>query len=182
VTALPPDHDLTKLVPAFRERVEELVRRMNALKHDAIVWEGWRSFARAEQLHRLGKGIALSMHCYGIGADIISKSMLWSPGGVWWRALGKEAKGLGLTWGGDFLDHNGEPAPDFDHVQAVPVSDEHYVRHATPAQIEALVLERLPSMDEATKPTVRERVTGKIVVPGPDPAQPPLIPRGRGKA
>jgi hypothetical protein len=101
------------------------------------VHEAWRSFERAEHLAAAGKGVAKSMHCYGLAVDIIHKSRLWGAPSEFWKRLGADVRLLGLIWGGDFK------RVDKPHVQAVLISDQAFVRKATPAQIAILVKRRL---------------------------------------
>lgn len=168
-----PDRDLSKLDPVFRERVEELVRRLVAAGWDPMVWEGWRSFERAEELQRGGTGVAKSMHCYGLAADVVwGNAPHWNPPRGFWKVLGREAKALGLTWGGDWK------RVDMPHVQALPASRDVWVRNAKPAQIAAEVADHLDFSDPARRTTVRDH-TGElppvfpVVFPPPHPKDKP---------
>lgn len=132
-----PDTDLNKLDPSFRAKLEELLRRLNKQNHDAILHEGWRSFERAAELDKTGVGKARSMHCYGLAADVISKSKKWDAPSEFWLALGATARILGMIWGGDWKKR------DKDHVQAVRVSDQPFVRNSSQDRVAALVKRRL---------------------------------------
>jgi hypothetical protein len=79
---------------------------------------------------RIGTGIRDSMHIYGAAADIIDRQKLWKNP-AFFAALGREAKKLGLTWGGDF----GDPP----HIQALPVSGQNGLRRAPVASRDAYV-------------------------------------------
>jgi len=119
-----PVRDMQLLLPSFRERVELVLERLRARGFDPVVWETYRSPARAKQLvaRRRSRVRGLSMHCYGAAVDIISESRKWSwP--QFFNALGDEAKRLGLTWGGDWNANGIQEDSDFDavHIQAVPV-------------------------------------------------------------
>jgi hypothetical protein len=133
---LPPPTSLKRissldfLQPKFRAKVHELLRRLNAAGHDAIAWETYRTPARAKQLSDRGTGIApradgsipIGMHQCGLAVDIVSSSKRWSPKPAFWVALGREAKALGLTWGGTWK------RVDKPHCQAVPVGQQNAVR------------------------------------------------------
>lgn len=108
------------LVPAFADQLEKLFQAMRDLGFDPVLHEGYRSPARAKALAATGAGIVDSMHIYGGAADIVSASSGWSDP-TFFKALGREAKKLGMTWGGDFKDKNGKPDPDGTHVQAMPI-------------------------------------------------------------
>lgn len=115
--------NLIDLVPAFRERIEELVKRMNEKGHDPWVYETWRSLERAEDLAARGAGKINSMHRYAVAADIISRTYKWGAGELFWNDLGLIAHDLKLTWGGTFHSRIDKP-----HVQAVPPDLENKIR------------------------------------------------------
>lgn len=122
--------DPAKLLPSFAARLELLFRRLRARKHprtglyfDPMLHEGRRERARAEGLAVEGVGSKNSLHIYGAAADIISKSKGWSDP-AFFKALGEEARAVGLFWGGDW-DGDGVREPGEDdqpHVQAVPAT------------------------------------------------------------
>lgn len=142
-----PDRDLAKLDPTFRERVVALLRVLVAAGFDPMVWEGRRSFERADELQRRGSGVAKSMHCYGLAVDIVwGSAPHWDPPDGFWEALGAEAKRLGLTWGGDWK------RDDKPHVQALPASRDVWVRNAKPQQIAQAVAEHLEHSDPSRRP------------------------------
>lgn len=124
------DRDLANIDPTFRERVEELLRRLRADGYDPIVWEGRRSFARAEELQRRGTGVAKSVHCYGLAVDIVDRLRRWNAPAAFWAALGRHAQALGLEWGGSWTSRVDRP-----HVQALPATTDAWVRNATAAEI-----------------------------------------------
>lgn len=123
------NRDPNMLSPAFANRLELLFKNLRMLGWDPCLNEGYRSPERAAQLaadYAAGKGPKAakdSLHIYGVAADIISCTQGWSNP-AFFKALGEEAKKLGLTWGGDF----GDP----DHVQAVPATNvaQNEVRNA----------------------------------------------------
>ncbi len=143
----PPDRDLHKLDPVFRARVLLLLERLEALGHDPVVHEAFRSFERAAYLADHGKGVARSMHCYGLAVDIISDREHWSPPPAFWTDLRDQCEALGMTAGARFKT-KARPEGDSDHVQAVHVSDQDEVRAGTPEQIAAIVRRRLPPLPE----------------------------------
>lgn len=129
---------MSRLDPTFRKHVETLLVLMIRDGWDPKVHETYRSPARASMLALVGRGTARSMHCYGVAADIISAKDKWGAPVEFWLALGHHARELGLTWGGTWRKR------DLPHVQAVPVSDQIFVRASTPLQIAARVQNRLP--------------------------------------
>lgn len=126
--------DPYRLVPAFADQLEKLFQRMRALGFDPLLYEAWRSPARAKELATKGTGIVDSMHIYGGAADIVSAKNLWSDP-TFFKALGREAKALGLTWGGDFSD-----GADMPHIQAVPGKLEVQFKALTPAQRQTILV------------------------------------------
>jgi hypothetical protein len=135
--------------------VDELLRRLKADGHDPVLWEGFRTFARAEELQRRGSGIVKSMHCYGIAADIIDRFHRWNARPPFWAALGKHADDLGLEWGGTWQ------RVDRPHVQALPASLDHWVRSARPDQVAEKVSVHLDASDPARRKTLPERPSNK---------------------
>jgi hypothetical protein len=135
------------LVPAFRAAVTALAERLRAAGYKPRLFETYRSPKRAQELVAAGKSRAkggLSMHCYGMAADIICSVHLWScaeHGCGFYEALGAEARKLGMTWGGDW-DGDGvtreQREHDLPHVQAVPIDAQAAVRRAKPDELAAL--------------------------------------------
>lgn len=129
---LPPPTSLKRIAsldflqPRFRAKVYELLRRLNAQGHDAIAWETYRTRARVKLLSDRGTGakpladgsIPIGCHEMGLAVDIVSKSKRWTPAPAFWTALGREAKALGLTWGGAWK------RVDKPHVQAIAVKEQ----------------------------------------------------------
>lgn len=114
------DRDPKKLLPDFASKLELLFQRMRARGFDPVLWEGYRSPARAAALAKKGTGIADSLHSYGAAADIVDRKLLWDATPAFWSALGQEAQKLGLTWGGTFGDK--------PHVQAVSLQQQDAFR------------------------------------------------------
>jgi peptidoglycan L-alanyl-D-glutamate endopeptidase CwlK len=133
---LPPDTsrarvaDLEALQPEFRRKVEALITRMQADGFDPMIWETYRTPARAKLLSDRGTGakpradgsIPIGMHQLGLAVDIVSASKMWTPPAAFWAALGKHAEAIGLTWGGRWK------RVDKPHVQAVPVKEQEAKR------------------------------------------------------
>jgi GNAT superfamily N-acetyltransferase len=115
------NRDPSRLLPSFARKVDLLIQRLRAQGFDPIFWEGYRTPERAADMARIGTGIRDSMHIYGAAVDIIDRNKLWKNP-AFFRALGREAKALGLYWGGDFGDS--------PHVQALPVSAQNGLRRA----------------------------------------------------
>lgn len=136
------------LVPPFRAAITTLADRLSAAKFKPRLFETYRSPKRAQELVEAGRSRArggLSMHCYGMAADIICADHLWSCEHHecgFFEALGREAKTLGMTWGGDWDGDDvtrEQREHDLPHVQAVPITAQAAVRRATPAQLADLV-------------------------------------------
>lgn len=119
------DRDPAKLLPPFAAKVERLFGAMRERGHEAILWEGYRSAERAQQLSDRGSGIKLSMHVLGAAVDIIHAEDYWQASDDFWDALGDESEELGLTWGGRWKRR------DLPHVQAVAVKDQERFRRMT---------------------------------------------------
>lgn len=126
------DRDPSKLVPSFARKIDQLFRALRAQGYDPVFWEGYRSPERAAEMARLGVGIKDSMHSYGAAADIIDRAKLWNAP-AFFKALGAQAKALGLTWGGDWT------RGDLPHVQAIPVTAQNALRAAPVASRDAVV-------------------------------------------
>jgi hypothetical protein len=135
------------LVPPFREAVATLVQHLKAGGFKPHVHETYRSPKRAKELVDAGRSRArggLSMHCYGMAADIICADHLWSCEArdcAFYEALGREARALGMTWGGDW-DGDGvtreQREHDLPHVQAVPFEAQAAVRRGKPKELTEL--------------------------------------------
>jgi peptidoglycan L-alanyl-D-glutamate endopeptidase CwlK len=128
------------LAPAFRAKLEAVLSALRAVGHDPIVHETMRSQARAQQLVADGKSKAkggLSMHCYGIAADVICGRHRWDCHKHkcdFFEAYGVTAEKHGLTWGGRWRTLVDKP-----HVQAVPVRLQNKVRALPDEHVETFV-------------------------------------------
>lgn len=128
-----PNRDMSLLVPAFRSKVDELLRRMAARGHDAMVWETYRGPARTAQLVAEGTGTALTMHALGLAVDIVERTKLWNASAAFWAALNTEALALGLVRV-RHREADGVLRLDKPHVQAVPEAMRAQLAKLTPAQ------------------------------------------------
>jgi len=100
------DRDPMKLHPAFAAKIELLFQCLRDKGFEPLLWEGFRSFERAEQLARRGTGIRQSMHCYKIAGDIVdSDDTPWTAPPGFWETMRDKAEELGLT----VLYRNGKP-------------------------------------------------------------------------
>jgi hypothetical protein len=129
------NRDPSKLLPSFAAKIDLLIRRMRAEGYDPMFWEGYRSPERAAALERIGSGIRNSIHIYGAAADIVDRKKLWSNP-AFFAALGRNAKAIGLTWGGDWK------RGDKPHVQGLPVSAQSQFRALPSAQAREQFLQR----------------------------------------
>lgn len=132
--------DVGLLLPAFRERVELLLQRMEGLSYHPIPRDTLRTPEQAAKNAAKGTGIKDSMHCYGVAADIICDDHGWmceSRGCRFFQDLGTQAEALGLTWGGRW------PRRDMPHVQGVKLADQNALRRLKPEERDAFVRSRL---------------------------------------
>lgn len=125
--------DITLLVPAFRERVQAVLDQLTARGFTPVLRDGMRTRAEAAANARRGVGIADSMHCYGVAADVICAELGWQHP-EFFAALGEVAEDAGLVWGGRWKRR------DLPHLQGVPVAWQDRVRRAgSPEVIDGLV-------------------------------------------
>ncbi len=128
------DRDPNKLLPGFARKLETLFQRMRARGFEPMLWEGYRSPARAAQEAAQGDGIKDSIHSYRGAADIVDGRQWalgkdpWTTSTAFWNALGEEAERLGLTWGGRFSK------VDKPHVQWPTVQQQVAFRAMSDAQ------------------------------------------------
>lgn len=125
---------LASMNPAFRSKASQLLQRLKGQGFRPKVFFAWRSVDVQRELKRQGRTkVDFSFHNATIGtrpnayaADIIDERYAWSSKPetkVFWDALGKEAKALGLVWGGDWKSFR-----DLAHVQLLPNSDLSRIR------------------------------------------------------
>lgn len=119
------DHDLNDLLPMLQEKAIQFLQQCAAQGLHAVITETWRNPAREDALHAQGITPATSKtckHCYEVNGKPASKAfdfILFDENnriindGTDERYIlaGQIAKGLGLTWGGDFKHK------DFDHAE-----------------------------------------------------------------
>ena len=133
------DRDPAKLQPRFARRVEAVFAGMRARGFEPMLWEGYRTPARAAELSVRGTGISDSLHAYGIAVDIVDGALWdagrdpWAASAAFWSALGEEYERAGITWGGRFS------RGDRPHGQAIPVSMQVAFRAASPSEQTAMV-------------------------------------------
>ena len=118
---------LDALSPVFRDRLEELLRRMSADGFDALVFETQRSPERAVELAERGAGVKLSQHTIGMAADVVDRRRYWKASPAFVAALHKHALELGL----------GRVEGDAWHVQALPPRFDARLRAMVPAARDA---------------------------------------------
>ncbi len=136
------DSSLDKLVPSFRAKVLELLARMRARGLRPLVFETYRTPARAAELAKKGTGVALSQHSLGLAVDIIDAAKKWDAPPAFWNALHEEALALGL---GRIKrrDAKGNLVWDYPHVQAMPGAYDAQMRAlASTEKREAFLRER----------------------------------------
>jgi hypothetical protein len=115
------EDDIDLLVPAFRQKIVQLLSNLRARGFDPIVFDAVRTAKEAQANAAKGTGIVDSLHLYGLAVDIIDADKGWSNP-VFFKALRDEAEKLKLTSGARFSKI------DWPHVQAVPVSAQKAVR------------------------------------------------------
>jgi len=117
-----PDRDWSRLAPEFGRSVLALFSRMEERGFGLVLLEGYRSHARqalllARKVTRAQAG--RSLHQFGLAVDVglvRDGELVASATEPWareaYRALGEEARALGLVWGGTWAER------DLCHVQA----------------------------------------------------------------
>ncbi len=100
------------LLPIMKLKLTALLDQAKSGGLDVMFWDGWRS--PASELKDQQKGTSAlhdaysSYHTWGAAVDVVFRSSLGEP--VWppaddprWQVLGNIGRGLGLTWGGDWV-------------------------------------------------------------------------------
>ena len=117
------DRDWSKLQPAFRQTLLQLLARMSSRGYEFVLLEGYRSPERQETLAALSPHLTQarayeSRHQFGLAADLAplrSGVLVFDVEEPWAKsayfALGEEARAAGLTWGG------GWKLQDYGHVE-----------------------------------------------------------------
>lgn len=155
--------DASLLVPAFWERLKPVIDELRGQSFKPVLHETLRSKERAAQLVKEGKSKAkggLSMHCYGLAADLICGEHQWDCRRNhcrFFETLGECAKDAGLTWGGEWVS-----IVDLPHVQAIPLGLQALARAADPEHMDTFVrtyfagLSKLPKPSMPTKAELRK--------------------------
>lgn len=124
------NRDPHRLYPAFADKLERVFETMRNHGYDPILWEGYRTAERAQELADRGSGKVNSMHRLGLAADVVENGTLWNASPLFWKALGEAAKEHGLHWGGDW------DKVDKPHIQYLPPSEDRALFAMTPAQLD----------------------------------------------
>jgi hypothetical protein len=106
--------DPTMVVPALADKVERIIRRLQARGFDAVVAEGYRTEARARALDTKGTGITKSLHRYNGAVDIVDRLLGWGASKAFKDAVVEEVEREGLMSGRRFTTKD-----DWAHAQAV---------------------------------------------------------------
>jgi len=132
----PQDKKLQSMKPEMAAKVRVLLDKLTARGFQPKIVYGWRSVAVQAQLFADGKSkVRFSFHNaqlldgtpFSYAADIIDKRYAWAPlaeSSGYWKALGEEAHGQGLVWGGDWQSFR-----DWAHVQLVANGELARVMH-----------------------------------------------------
>jgi D-alanyl-D-alanine carboxypeptidase len=122
----PQDKKLRSMKPEMATKVQTVLDKLAARGFEPRIVYGWRSVAVQAQLFADGRSkVRFSFHNAQLpdgtpcsyAADIIDRRFAWSPeaeSSGFWKALGEEARALGLVWGGDWTSFR-----DWAHVQLV---------------------------------------------------------------
>jgi hypothetical protein len=114
---------LSSLHPVFRGKVEQLMARMEARgfrPHVATAWRNlaWQRQAKADGRSQLDFGLhnvtdMQSGAPAALAVDLVGRPYAWgepphsrAEAASFFKALGEEAKKLGLAWGGDYTQKN----------------------------------------------------------------------------
>ncbi len=126
----PQDKKLASLKPEMAAKVRTVLDRLAQRGFQPRIVYGWRSVAVQAQLVAENKSkVRFSFHNaqrpdgtpHSYAADIIDSRFAWSDqarDSGFWQALGDEAHGQGLVWGGEWKSF-----PDWAHVQLVANSE-----------------------------------------------------------
>lgn len=129
---VPACADIALLAPRLQRDVTRLLLRMAERGHQPLVRETHRSAERWRYLYGFGReyddgrGIVTkasapdrTWHFFCLAADIVCAKRGDNATDDFRADLGAEAKKLGLTWGGNWLELN-PPHGDWPHVQCGP--------------------------------------------------------------
>ncbi|RYG44730.1 M15 family peptidase [bacterium] len=112
--------DPALLEPAFRRKVETILKESRRRGQEYVLFETYRSRERQAELFRQGvtQLRTVGVHHYGLAADLVRKvdgRLTWEAD---YRLLGELADAQGLVWGGRWKFR------DAAHVQAIAVKDQ----------------------------------------------------------
>ena len=143
------------LVPAFREKLQSTLIHLVGQGFSPRVHETLRSRERAQALVLAGKSRArpgLSMHCFGVAADVICRDHQWDCRRHFCRffqTLGDCAEDNGLTWGGNW-DRDRKPGEkgedDLPHVQLPELRHQDLIRRCPAGGLDRLCRELLQGL------------------------------------
>ena len=118
---VPVISSLDPLAPMFRSKVLQLLGLMGQKGFTAMVFESYRTDARAQYLYGFGRtyddgrGIVTNArhswttwHGYGLAVDIVERGKLWNASDAFWTALRTLSWEIGLVSGDDW-DRDGVP-------------------------------------------------------------------------
>jgi peptidoglycan L-alanyl-D-glutamate endopeptidase CwlK len=118
------DKKLKSLNFDFRTKVKTVIKNLKNKGYEPKIFYGWRSVAVQKKLKQSGRSkVSFSFHNAQLkdgtpnsyAADIIDRRWGWSNEAQkndFWEALGREAKAVGLVWGGDW-----KSLKDVAHIQ-----------------------------------------------------------------
>lgn len=131
----PQEKKLRSMNSQFGAKVTKVLAGLKKRGFQPKVFYGWRSVKVQLELVKKGRSkVKFSFHNAqtkdgkpnSYAADIIDSRWAWSPAAEkngFWKALGKEAKKVGLHWGGDWKSFK-----DWAHIQHYPNSSLTKVR------------------------------------------------------
>lgn len=132
--------DAGLLVPAFWERLGPVLKSLRGQGYAPVLFETMRSQERALELVAKGRSKArggLSMHCFGVAADVICGDHRWDCRRhhcAFFDTYGVAVEDAGLCWGGRWPS-----LIDLPHCQAVPVRLQDKVRKCAPEHLDTLI-------------------------------------------
>lgn len=128
---------LASMDAIFRDKVKKVLANLKKQGHQPKIFFAWRSIEVQRELKKKGRSkVDFSFHNATVrglpsayAADIIDRRYGWDsvPQSMnFFKALGKEAKAVGLYWGGDWKSFK-----DWAHIQRFPNSKLKEVRKAS---------------------------------------------------
>lgn len=123
----------TRLTPLVQRQANALIKEMTDFGYKVMVFEGFRSFERQDELYAQGRtkpGAIItnarageSLHNYGVAVDVVfveNNRPSWGEHHNWY-ILGEVGKKHGFSWGGDwkgFVDR-----PHFEMTMGYNLND-----------------------------------------------------------